>query len=155
MKLLLYLDQFEDAHNLLKIPKTIIHNDFNSRNIAIRKGNSTIISELDQIPCIYDWELAVVNIPHRDIVEFLSFVLVDGFQLEDLNHYLSFHFNLYKGFAASYTEQDWKQGYIYALKEYLVTKVSFYEVAGIHARYAFSERVLKNSFRMLEILSEL
>ncbi len=153
MKLLLFLEEFEEEFILLKIPKTIIHNDFNSRNIAIRKAIPNHISQNEEIPCIYDWELAVVNIPHRDIVEFLSFVLVDGFQTEDLNHFLSFHFSLYKTMDDSLVESDWKQGYIYALKEFLVTRVSFYEVAGIHARYAFSERIMKNSFRMLEILS--
>ncbi len=126
----------------LKLPETIIHNDFNPRNIAIRK---------DGRPCIYDWELAVINLPHRDVVELLSFVLEEGFDKAVFMGYLRYHYQLWPG---EVTWEDWKRGYVYAIKEYLVTRVSFYEVAGILAKYAFSGRILRNSFRMLEMLLE-
>ena len=143
-----FLEALEDEHNHLNLPKTIIHNDFNSRNIAICRKDSRNFS-----PCIYDWELAVINFPHRDIVEFLSFVLVSNFKKEDLVGYLTFHFEC-SDKKHAYSFSQWKQGYIYALKEYLVTRISYYEVAGILAKYAFSERVMNNCFRMLEILGK-
>ncbi|MBN1182879.1 MAG: phosphotransferase [Bacteroidales bacterium] len=144
-KLYDYLNGLKDEYNQLELPQTIIHNDFNSRNIAIRKSGK---------PCIYDWELAVINIPHRDIVEFLSFVLITNFNPEQFLNYLDFHFKLYAAERPELDRLTWHKGYIYALKEYLITRVSFYEVAGIQARYAFSERILNNSFRMLEILEK-
>jgi hydroxymethylglutaryl-CoA reductase (NADPH) len=140
-----YVSQLENEKERIKnIPNTIIHGDLSSRNIAIKKQSSQA--------CIYDWELAVVNIPHRDIVEFLSFVLQENFAKEELFKYLNFHYECVKN---NYTvsKEEWFNGYEYALKEYLVTKVSFFEVAGIQAKYAFSERVLLVSHRMLELLT--
>ncbi|OQA95960.1 MAG: Hydroxymethylglutaryl-coenzyme A reductase [Bacteroidetes bacterium ADurb.Bin217] len=140
-----YLSQLEKGKESIKnIPNTIIHGDLSSRNIAIKKQSSQV--------CIYDWELAVVNIPHRDIVEFLSFVLQEDFSKEELYKYLNFHFNSVKN-NVTVSKEEWFKGYSYALKEYLVTKVSFFEVAGIQAKYAFSERVLLVSYRMLEFLT--
>lgn len=140
-----FVEELQAERKELNLPETIIHNDFNSRNIAIRK---------DGRPCIYDWELAVINVPHRDVVEFLSFVLPQGFEkivfMENLRH----HFEMWQAGNPNLTWAQWKRGYVYAIKEYLVTRVSFYEVAGILAKYAFSARVLLNSFRMLEMLLE-
>lgn len=125
------------------IPLTIIHNDFNSRNIAIRSKHD--------MPCIYDWELAVVNIPHRDIVEFLSFVLPEEFSKDVLMKYLNYHFTQFSDIVTC-SKEEWFEGYLYSLKEFLLTRVSFYEVAGIQAKYAFSERVFKVAMRMVELL---
>ncbi|HFA52195.1 MAG TPA: hypothetical protein ENJ95_24520 [Bacteroidetes bacterium] len=134
------IDQLKADHAQLKVPPTIIHHDCNPRNIAIRKNGQ---------PCIYDWELAVVDVPHRDIVELLSFVLPENFSEKKLLRYLRFHYSLY---PAPPAWEEWRSAYVYALKVYLVTRVSFYEVAGVLDRYAFSERILNNAFRMLEIL---
>jgi hydroxymethylglutaryl-CoA reductase (NADPH) len=143
-------EQLENDRNSLTIANTVIHNDFNSRNIAIRKPST---NNETAIPCIYDWELAVLDIPHRDIVEFLSFVLVENFDPEELFLYLDYHYNLYKNHSEC-TKFEWWQGYVYAIKEFLVTRVSFYEVAGIHAKYTFSERILKCGFRILDLVEE-
>jgi hydroxymethylglutaryl-CoA reductase (NADPH) len=149
-KLKYFPEELKAAYPTLKIEKTVVHNDFNSRNIAILKPSG---SENYDRACIYDWELAVLNIPHRDIVEFLSFVMVENFSAEEFFGYLSIHIKCWEG-RSRCSEDEWQQGYIYALKEYLLTRVSFYEVAGIHARYTFSERILRNGFRMLELLEE-
>lgn len=149
MHLFEYLDNLKTEHDKLNLPKTIIHNDFNSRNIAIRKTQNQNIARI--VPCIYDWELAVIDFPHRDIVEFLSFVMVENFKTDELLEFLHFHHQQFD-IEKKYNFEEWKQGYVYALKEFLVTRVSYYEVAGILAKYAFSERVLLNCFRMLEIL---
>ncbi len=135
-----FIENSEEEYNILKIGKTVIHNDFNSRNIAVRSNGDA---------CIYDWELSVINIPHRDIIEFLSFVLPENFDENTFWEYIDFHFSLYK----NYEKSDWIQAYIYAIKEYVTSRVSFYEVAGILMKYEFSNRVSLNSFRMLEILA--
>lgn len=142
-KMLGFVETLEQERNALTLPETIIHNDFNPRNIAIRK---------DGRPCIYDWELAVVGLPHRDVVEFLSFVMEEDFEKTLFLDFLHFHFQCWRNDHFEIPWEAWKQGYLYALKEYLVTRVSFYEVAGILAKYAFSTRILNNAFRMLEIL---
>lgn len=139
-----FIDEIERAHPELRIVPTIIHNDFNPRNIAIRRSG---------LPCIYDWELSVVNIPHRDVVEFLSFVLEEGFSAGSLMEYLEYHYGLYTDDPTHPDWETWKEGYRYAIKEFLVARVSFYLVGDIVTRYEFVARVYANAFRMLDLLS--
>lgn len=125
----------------INIDKVVIHNDCNPRNIAIRKNGDV---------CIYDWELAVIDFPSRDIVEFLSFVLTPDFTKEEMMYYL----NYYAELNPKYSLKDWKKAYRYSLKTYIATRVSFYEVSGILIKYEFSERILKAALRMLALLEE-
>jgi len=124
------------------LPLTIVHNDFNPRNVAIRKNGKV---------CIYDWELVALNIPHRDIVEFLSFTLPDGFTKNQFIGHLKYHYSVA---GKNIQWETWKKGYLNAVKEYLVTRVSFYKVAGILMKLKFSNRVLNNCFIMINYLKE-
>ena len=134
------IDQFEADAKAIKVSRTVVHNDFNPRNIAIdRDGN----------PLIYDWELAVIDLPHRDIVEFLSFVLPPDVSGETLFHFLRFHHSFYSHVPWN----EWLDAYRYALRVYIATRVSLYEVAGILVKYDFSARVLKTSLRMLALIA--
>ena len=101
-------------------------------------------------PVIYDWELAVIDLPHRDIVEFLSFVLPVNFEREDLLFYLRSHFELYPHDSW----EEWLKAYRYSLKVYIATRISFYEVSGILIKYDFSKRILTTAFRMLAFLND-
>ena len=63
-------------------PQTLIHNDCNPRNICIRKANSSsnrsTQDTADEDPrrlCIYDWELARIDVPQHDLAEFLAFAV--------------------------------------------------------------------------------
>jgi hydroxymethylglutaryl-CoA reductase (NADPH) len=136
------LERMESAHARLRLPRTIIHNDFNPRNLALRSNG---------LPCVYDWELSVVNIPHRDVVEFLCFAFSEGFDADELEHALRFH---YACDGAGVDEDRWRDGYRYAIEEFLVTRVSFYLVGDIVTRYEFAGRIYANAFRMLELLED-
>lgn len=140
LKMTGFIDELQPLHDALNLPKTIIHNDFNTRNIALRK---------DGRACFYDWELAVIDVPHRDIVEFLSFVLPLDFDKKTLLKYLKFHYDLQ---TEKYTWADWKAGYVYALKSFLVSRVSFYMTGKIIVDYPFAERVFLNGFQMIDFL---
>ncbi|WP_053002342.1 phosphotransferase [Kordia jejudonensis] len=135
------IDDLESEAMALNIEKTIIHNDFNPRNIAIKNDDS---------PIIYDWELAVIDIPQRDIVEFLSFVLRPSFTKDEFFFYLKVHFQLYE--TADW--ENWLKAYTYALKVYIITRLSFYEVSGILVSYTFSKRVLDTALSMLTYLTD-
>jgi hydroxymethylglutaryl-CoA reductase (NADPH) len=120
--------------------KTLIHNDFNPRNVAIRK---------DGRPCIYDWELAILNIPQRDIFEFLAFSLPFDFlpsQLEDL---LKQHWPLVQELNVDYSWQDYRHDFKLAGDEFLISRVCFYLAGSTLVNYPFIERVFKVSFKML------
>jgi len=135
------IDNLENEHTSIHLKKTVIHNDFNPRNITIKK---------DGTPIIYDWELAMIDFPHRDIIELLSFVLPENFQKEELLFYLKFHFNLY----GSQLWKEWLRAYKYSLKVYIISRVSFYEVSGIVVKYDFSNRVLNTAINMLNCINE-
>ncbi|KAF9173855.1 hypothetical protein BGX20_001829 [Mortierella sp. AD010] len=66
-------------------PRTLVHCDFNTRNICLRVDQSAGTQSL----CAYDWELACCHVPQRDVVEFLSFVLPPG--SNDWSHYIEYH----------------------------------------------------------------
>ena len=134
------LENWSQIAKNIKLPKTIIHNDFNSRNIAIRKNGT---------PVFYDWELAVVDFPTRDIVEFLSFVLPLDFTKEDLVQYLGYYD---KKVAQLSKDNPWFQALCFSLENYIVTRLSFYEVAGVIMKYDFSNRVLNVALKMLKML---
>ncbi len=63
------LDKIDAIIN--EAPQTLVHNDCNPRNMCLRKAPASNLPKL----CLYDWELATVDTPQRDLVEFLSFVL--------------------------------------------------------------------------------
>jgi hydroxymethylglutaryl-CoA reductase (NADPH) len=130
-----------DLDNAPSLAKTIVHNDFNPRNIAIRKNGDA---------CIYDWELATLNYPHRDIIELLCFVLSQDVSKEKLYSYLEFHFELRADKNVIW--EDWKKGYLYSLKEFMVTRISFYSVGSMLLKYGFVQRVLATSFRIVDLL---
>lgn len=138
-----YLNELEEGAKQLNIPTTVIHNDFNPRNIAIRK---------DGHPCIYDWELAVLNIPHRDIVEFICFILPDDFEPEQFIQYLKYHFTIAKIDFKEIIWNEWKKGYIYSLKEFLVTRAAYYKAAEVLFKLKFSDRIMRNGFEMIRLL---
>jgi len=140
-RLLQYLLDLNTPPNL---EKTVIHNDFNPRNVAVRNDGNI---------CIYDWELAVVGFPHRDIVEFLSFTLNEDFTSVELNGYLKLHFQLENKHEIPW--DLWKEGYVYSLKEYLVTRVSFYMVGSILIKYEFAPRIFRVAMKMLASLKTL
>jgi hydroxymethylglutaryl-CoA reductase (NADPH) len=135
------MPHWEKEAQEINIDKVVIHNDCNPRNIAIRKNGDV---------CIYDWELAVVDLPSRDIVEFLSFVLLPDFTKEEMMFYL----NYYAERNLKYSIKEWMKAYRYSLKTYIATRVSFYEVSGILIKYEFSERILKVALRMSALLEE-
>ena len=152
----LNLEQFTDAALQLKseseqlnlIPKTIIHNDFNSRNIGVRLNGDIVI---------YDWELSVINYPHRDIVELLSFTLDIEKNEDNWLSYLDFHFQDSKALWKDLNVEEfmefrrqWFKTYEYSIKELISTRLIFYEVAGIVVKYEFSSRVLRTAIWLLD-----
>jgi hypothetical protein len=57
------------CRELERMPRTLIHGDFNPRNLAFRRERSGLHL------CAWDWELAELQVPQRDLAELLAFVL--------------------------------------------------------------------------------
>jgi len=128
-----------------KSKKTLVHNDFNPRNVAIRVNND---------PCIYDWELASENIPQRDIFEFLAFTLVEDFKQEELFGLMQHHYSLIQELNNNYTWKDYLHDFKLAGDEFLLSRVCFYLAGSTLVNYSFIVRVFKTSFNMLEAIKK-
>jgi hydroxymethylglutaryl-CoA reductase (NADPH) len=140
-----WIESLEGDFALLQIPIVIVHNDFNPRNVAIRKNKK---------PCIYDWELTVRNIPHRDIAEFLCFVLPEDFEESDFLSYLDFHYSVSAKALGVSSPETWRDAYVYALKEFLLTRAMYYKAAEVLFKLKFASRILFNAKRMIELLEK-
>ncbi len=57
------------CRELEQMPRTLIHGDFNPRNLAFRRMPTGLRL------CAWDWELAELQVPQRDLAELLAFVL--------------------------------------------------------------------------------
>jgi hydroxymethylglutaryl-CoA reductase (NADPH) len=121
---------------------TLIHNDFNPRNVAVRNNG---------IPCIYDWELATYGLPQRDIFEFLAFSLPLDFNKTELVDVLKYHYKLLKDInIENYSWFDYLYDFELSGRAFLVSRVNFYLTGSILVNYAFIERVFKTSFIILD-----
>ncbi len=138
----LNITDLEAEFNAIDVKPTLIHNDFNPRNIMILK---------DGTACIYDWELCMRDLPHRDIMELLSFVLTPKTTEAELLIYLNF----YRDCTPYYHWKDTLLAFRYTLKCLIVSRFSFYEVSGIVSKYDFSSRVLKTALHLFNLLQKI
>ena len=87
-------------NKLQKYPKTFVHNDFNARNVCLRRNPGPNQSYL----CAYDWEAAIPLVPQYDIALFLVFALPVQGAVESF----LFHLNIYHDCLLSELERNGK-----------------------------------------------
>jgi aminoglycoside phosphotransferase (APT) family kinase protein len=109
------------------LPRTLIHNDFGPRNATVRDG------EL----CAWDWELATIGLPQRDLAELLCFTSSAG----ELPGALTLHRGELE--RAGLDVPDFGTGFEVAMAELLVTRLSLYAMIDGFRRQAFLERVTR------------
>lgn len=128
------------------MPKTLIHNDFNPRNIAFREVDGELIL------CAYDWELATVNLPQHDLAEFLVFTLGSDVTEDEVTEYVEFHRKaLEKAAGTSIDEVQWRKGYRLCLFDLLLNRIPMYVMAHTFRHYGFMGRVVNTFRKLLEI----
>jgi thioester reductase-like protein len=120
------------------LPHTLIHNDFNPRNIAFRRqptGPSL---------CAYDWELATLGIPQRDLAELLCFVLAPQPCPDMVQYYVELHRTALQDETGYEIDHgDWHRGFELALRDLIVNRLALYTLMHKFRRYGFLERVLR------------
>lgn len=130
------------------LPHTIIHNDFNPRNIAFRKT-----AKGPQLVA-YDWELATWHVPQHDLAELLAFVLSDTSTLDEVDEYLEYHrLALERASGKSIDPEQWRKGYALSMKDLLINRIPMYIMGHTFRHYKFLERVVK-TFRHLFVLEK-
>lgn len=130
-----------------RMPRTLIHNDFNPRNICLRKKAGGY--EL----CAYDWELATIQLPQHDIAELLCFVLTPQTTEETLFHYVDYHRRaLEVATGKSIDKEEWVRGFLLSLYDLCVNRLGLYVMAHTFRHYAFMERVVRTLRHLIYML---
>ncbi len=132
------------------LPGTLIHNDFNPRNLAFRRqpGECRV--------CVFDWELARIGLPQHDLAELLCFVLPNGASAEDLARWQELH-RLELSFQAGVAIEPaaWRRGFLLALRHLAIDRLPFYALAQRFKPREYLPRVIGNWMKLHEMSVEL
>ncbi len=134
---------------LEKMPKTLIHNDFNPRNICFSRKNG------DLQLCLYDWELATFHVPQYDVVEFLSFVLIPENYESRLNYLEIYRKELNRLTGKFSNQEEFQKGFAYAALDFGMHRLGMYVMAHSVSPYPFLPRVLHSYFNTLQQVKHL
>src|SRR5262249_4232016 len=114
------------------MPRTLIHNDFNPRNVAILREDGGALRMV-----AYDWELATVHVPQRDLVEMLAFVLNPASPDEDIDHYIEVHrLALERASGHPLHPVVWREGSALALRGLAIRRFGYSLVGHTRPPYA-------------------
>ena len=130
-------------------PRTLLHNDFNPRNIALREdaGRLRLVA--------YDWELATIGVPQRDLAEFLCFVLPEDVSLARVSAALDGHRGQLEHLSGTPLDTGrWRAGFADALSEVLVARLAFYALIDRVRPQPFLPRVVRTWLRLHTLSSQ-
>jgi thioester reductase-like protein len=120
-------------------PQTLVHNDFNPRNIALRPqhgGSLRLIA--------YDWELATLGAPQRDLAELLCFVLPPQHAPALAARYVELYRRALMAATGSAIDGGtWRRGFRAALADLLVDRLAMYALVERCRHQRFLPRVLR------------
>lgn len=130
-------------------PRTLIHNDFNPRNLALRGGPEALVL------CAYDWELATLGLPQHDLAELLCFVLDARCGREEVLHYVEAHRSgLERASGEPLAPAAWRRGFALALADLIVNRLPMYAMVHAVRPQAFLPRVVRTWRRLHELFPE-
>ena len=130
-------------NELEQVPKTLIHNDFNPRNVCFKSNGHGLAL------CLYDWELCTYHIPQYDIVEFLCFVLDrDRYKLRSyyMEHYRS-EMEKYIPYFGNADRFQYESEL--AALDFGLHRLGMYMMAHTVSPYPFLPRVVESYFDLL------
>ena len=131
---------------LEQLPRTLIHNDFNPRNIALRESHGELTL------CAYDWELATLHLPQHDLAELLAFVMPADAPEEDVEYFLEVHRrSLEDASGRPIDSEQWREGYALALRDLCVNRFALYMLAHTFRQYTFLPRAIETLFHLLDV----
>ncbi|MEV0384936.1 phosphotransferase [Nonomuraea sp. NPDC050643] len=125
---------------LESMPRTLVHNDFNPRNIALRSADLSLVA--------YDWELATLHVPQRDLAELLAFVLPPDVEAARVGALLDLH---REAVGQKDEPEAWREGYRLALWDFAVTRLLLYVMVHGQRELPFLGRVLATTLRLIAI----
>ena len=126
-------------------PLTLIHGDFTPRNVCLRPKGPGQMSL-----CAYDWELAQMHLPQRDICEFLCYVLDPsrGWRAVATETMLEqYRRELQAASGCSIERADFQQDMALALEEFCTFKLLVQGITHqLLGKRGYFERLVRNSF---------
>jgi hydroxymethylglutaryl-CoA reductase (NADPH) len=121
---------------LESLPRTLIHNDFNPRNVAFRRDHSGLRL------VAYDWELATLGLPQHDLAELLCYVLPSDVAPDRVDALVERHRQaLTRETSIDIPVDEWRAGFKYSLFDLAVNRVAFTIAAHTFRHFPFMERV--------------
>ena len=131
------------------MPKTLIHNDFNPRNMAFRRTPQGLRL------CVYDWELATLHLPQIDVVELLAYTLVQDITQARVVKFVDFHRErLEQQVGKKIDHHIWWEGFRYASWDFYISRMSLYLMTHAFRNHEFIERVHASLWKLLDIVEE-
>lgn len=136
------------AFELETMPRTLAHMDFNPRNIVVR-GNGAA-NRL----CAFDWELASLHVPQRDLAELLCNVLPPTVSSVEVTRCLELHrLHLERASGLLLDPEQWRRGYALCLRELAVDRFALCLAAHTFRQYDFLETTLETLWHLIEMES--
>jgi aminoglycoside phosphotransferase (APT) family kinase protein len=126
-------------------PRTLIHNDFNPRNICLRR-------EPDGLRLVaYDWELATIGAPQHDLAELLCFVVTERTNRQDVHAWIERHRVLLEAeTGAAIDRREWINGFRASLYDLLLNRLPMYCLIDRVRRQRFLPRVVRTWRRLYQ-----
>lgn len=133
-------------NELARLPQTLIHNDFNPRNLAFRQstGGPTL--------CAFDWELARVGVPQHDLAELLCFLLPENADRQALAQSIDLHRSRLSALTGlAIDPRDWLKGFVLALQQLSIERLPLYALVDRFKPQPFMPRVMRNWVRLYDM----
>jgi aminoglycoside phosphotransferase (APT) family kinase protein len=128
------------------LPAQVIHNDFNPRNVALRREEGRLRL------CCYDWELATLGVPQHDLAEFLCFVLKPSTDRSEVLHYLDLHRSaLTRASNRPIDPVAWETGFRLSLHDLLIDRFALYAMIDRFRPQRFLTRVVSTWYALYEL----
>ena len=120
-----------------RLPRTLIHNDFNPRNIAVRGGAEPRL-------CVFDWEAAAIGVPQRDLAELLTWTLDADASRDEVARWLE-RARVLVGAASGVelSRADWDLGFRASLAELFVDRLAMYAMVDHIRPQPYLPRVIR------------
>jgi NADP-dependent 3-hydroxy-3-methylglutaryl-CoA reductase len=135
---------------LEEMPRTLVHNDFNPRNVALRHDGGVLRL------CAYDWELATIRPPQHDAAELLAYVLPPDAGADEVRHYVELHRRAVAEHGGVVPDEaTWREGFALSLRDLLVNRFALYLMAHGFRHYGFLERSLRTLRRLIDLEPEI
>lgn len=128
------------AHDLL--PHTLVHDDYNQRNACLRPRGT---------PLVYDWELALVDLPQRDLAELLTFSLHSGEDDAIVGQLVEAHRRRLSEAAGVELDPDaWWEGFRIELRFEAINRLALQCVFRIDFALGYTPRIVANLQALLD-----